>query len=390
MHVWADATIGASQWKSDATFLSSDGGEVDPAAQPPVDGSYNSVDPSGLLWSLSHVSGPVDFPGRTVDPIEVDLAVSVGGKEMARAHIKRLVLDPAVDRRSVREDGLVGAFFAPRDQGPHPGVLVLGGSEGGLVEGFAAALARHGFATLALGYFMLPGLPNKLVEIPVEMFRRALDWLQVQPQTAAGRPAVVGASKGGEAALLVAATYGDVGAVVGVVPSGVAFMGIGRSPLAQRHSSWTIGGRPVAFVPSRYNARVIREFASWRPIRLRVFYEAAMTNERAMDAAAFPLERIQGPVLLLSGQNDQLWPSADLAERAAARLRAAGHRWPVEHIAYQDCGHAVSLPHTPAVTEVPRAFAGRTLVLGGTRPGVARAAVDGWRRVIDFLHGAAA
>ena len=117
-----------------------------------------------------------------------------------------------------------------------------------------------------------------------------------------------------------AATYGDVGAVVGVVPSGVAFMGIGRSPLAQRHSSWTIGGRPVAFVPSRYNARVIREFASWRPIRLRVFYEAAMTNERAMDAAAFPLERIQGPVLLLSGQNDQLWPSADLAERAAARV----------------------------------------------------------------------
>ena len=165
MHVWADATIGASQWKSDATFLSSDGGEVDPAAQPPVDGSYNSVDPSGLLWSLSHVSGPVDFPGRTVDPIEIDLAVSLGGKEMARAHIKRLVLDPAVDRRSVREDGLVGAFFAPRDQGPHPGALVLGGSEGGLVEGFAAALARHGFATLALGYFMLPGLPNKLVEI---------------------------------------------------------------------------------------------------------------------------------------------------------------------------------------------------------------------------------
>src|SRR5207237_8214876 len=80
---WADATIGASQWMSDATCLSSDGGEVDPAAQPPVDGSYNSVDPSGLLWSLSHVSGPVDFPGRTVDPIEIDLAVSLGGKEMA-------------------------------------------------------------------------------------------------------------------------------------------------------------------------------------------------------------------------------------------------------------------------------------------------------------------
>ena len=94
------------------------------------------------------------------------------------------------------------------------GVLVLGGSEGGLVEGFASALARHGFATMALAYFAMQGLPPKLIEIPVEYFRRALDWLRAQPETSPARPAVVGSSKGGEAALLVASTYDDVGAVV--------------------------------------------------------------------------------------------------------------------------------------------------------------------------------
>ena len=384
--VRAEAAIGASRWRSEATFLSSSEGVVDPEVQAPVDGSYDSIDPAGLLWSMSHVEGRVDFPGRTVDPVEVDLTVSLEEREVARRQVRRLVLDQGVARRPVDTNGLVGAFFAPRQGGPHPGVLIVGGSEGGLVEGFAAALARHGFATMAVAYFGVPGLRSKLVEIPVEYFRRALDWLKAQPETSPGRPAVIGSSKGGEAALLVAATYDDVGAVVGVVPSGVAFMGIGRSPLAQRHSSWTIGGKPVPFVPSRYSRRTIRMFASLRPIRLRVFYEEAMANASAMDAADFHLERIRGPVLLLSGRDDQLWPSAELAQRAVEHLNRAGHAWPVEHIAYPNCGHAVSLPYTPAVTEVPRAFAGRTLVLGGTRAGAAAAAVDGSRRVIEFLH----
>lgn len=373
--VTAEASIATSQWRSETTFVSSAAGDLDPG-----------TDAAGVLWSMAHVGGPVEFPGRSVDPFDVHLAVSVGGREVARRRVRRLVLDPAVARRPIDETGLVGSFFAPREGGPHPGVLVVGGSEGGLVEGFAAALARHGFAAMALAYFMAPGLPSKLMDIPVEYFGRALECLRRQPETANGRPAVIGSSKGGEAALLVASTYEEVAAAVGVVPSGVAFMGIGRSPLAQRHSSWTVAGQPLPFVPSRYSWRTIRTFASLQPIRLRVFYEEAMANERAMADAEFPLERIQGPVLLLSGQDDQLWPSADLAERASERLKRAHHHWPVEHVAYPDCGHAVSLPNTPAITEVPRAFAGRTLVLGGTQAGAAAAAVDGWRRVVDFLH----
>ena len=51
--------------------------------------------------------------------------------------------------------------------------------------------------------------------------------------------------------------------------------------------------------------------------------------------------------------------------RAAKRLTEGGHAWPIDHIAYPNCGHAVSLPYTPTLTEVPRAFAGRTLVFGG-------------------------
>ena len=59
-------------------------------------------------------------------------------------------MGPGIAREPVRDDGLVGTFFAPADGTARPGVLVVGGSDGGLSEGMAALLASHGFAVLAL------------------------------------------------------------------------------------------------------------------------------------------------------------------------------------------------------------------------------------------------
>jgi dienelactone hydrolase len=78
-----------------------------------------------------------------------------------------------VDRWPVREGGLVGTFFRPSTPGPHPAVIVLGGSDGGLREGSAAVIARQGYATLALAYFGVGPLPPELVEVPVEGHRLA-------------------------------------------------------------------------------------------------------------------------------------------------------------------------------------------------------------------------
>ena len=50
--------------------------------------------------------------------------------------------------------------------------------------------------------------------------------------------------------------------------------------------------------------------------------------------ATIPVERINGPVLLISGEDDQMWPSRTLAEIAMERLRAHRHPYPDEHIAY--------------------------------------------------------
>src|SRR5262249_57017321 len=97
------------------------------------------------------------------------------------------VVAAGVVRTPVREKGLVGTFFRPAGSGRHPGIVVFGGSGGGLREDPAALLAARGYAALALAYFNYEGVPKELVEIPLEDFGAALGGLAGGGGGAAGR-----------------------------------------------------------------------------------------------------------------------------------------------------------------------------------------------------------
>ncbi len=56
-------------------------------------------------------------------------------------------------------------------------------------------------------------------------------------------------------------------------------------------------------------------------------------------AAAIPVERIEAPILLLSGDFDELWPSTLGGEQVIKRLRANDFPYKAEHIAYPGAGH---------------------------------------------------
>ena len=120
-------------------------------------------------------------------------------------------------RASPVRDGLYGRLFEPPRKGRSPAVLVIGGSDGGLrAEHIAALLASHGHPAMALAYFDAPGLPGQLERVPLEYFERAARRLH------ASRVAVLGVSRGGEAALLIGATYPRlIDGVVALVPSNV-------------------------------------------------------------------------------------------------------------------------------------------------------------------------
>jgi dienelactone hydrolase len=384
----ADARRGSGPaWRSQVEFLTDESGIVDLARQAPEAGSYQGIEPMGLFWSMvpEPVAPSLADLCASLEPIAVTLAAEVEGQPVAHQSLRRLLVGPDVVRVPVRDAGLVATLFHPSRGGPHPGIVVLGGSEGGLVESPAALLARHGYATLALAYFGIGHLRRSLCLIPLEYLHRAIAWMSAHPEVAGDRIAVIGGSRGGELALLLGATFPEVAAVVGIAPGAVVTFAIGRNPLCFFRSSWSLAGRPVPFVPARLTAGVLRELASRRPMEIRVFYDAALENADAVAAATIRVERIRGPILLLSGADDRVWPSSSLAEIAIERLDAHHHPFPYTHVSYARCGHILPLPHFPAATSTEHPQVRRRILLGGTTQANARASVDAWSRLLAFL-----
>lgn len=252
-------------------------------------------------------------------------------------------------------------------------------------------LAPVGYAALGLAYFAEAGLPDYLREVPVEYFGKAFAWLASRPEADAQRIAVMGRSRGGELALLLGATFPQVKAVIAEVPSGVAW----GAPDAKgiEAGAWTHAGVALPWVPYSTMSPPVVKMAdgSSAQVYTPVFRDSlAKAPPSVIANATFPVEKTQGPVLLLAGADDQLWPSCELAQLAMDRLVAKGHTKQYEDslVCYEDSGHATGgIPGMPTSFFTTSVFPGTTevMLLGGTPRGIARAQRDAFERKVAFL-----
>ena len=167
----------------------------------------------------------------------------------ARATFTRALSPHPIDSQplTLTLNGLVGGYAWPTDVSARgPAVLLLGGGEGGVANLLdQATIAGVGIPVLALAYFKAPGLPSALRQIPLEYFRTAIAWLGRQHQVDPKRVVVVGGSRGGEAALLVASSFpAMVAGVAAQVPPNVALCNF---PGTCDTSAWTLHGRPIHY-----------------------------------------------------------------------------------------------------------------------------------------------
>lgn len=274
-----------------------------------------------------------------------------------------------------------------RPAGPPRGsVLVLGGAEGGHHAADADALAEEGFLALSWAYFGAPGLPAGLVDIPLEHLAAGMDELSTaEPGCAIG---VLGGSRGGEAALLLASVDPRVRSVVSVVGSGVVTAGIDyeRGPLGSilqaRTNSWTHGGEPVTpALPHVGDDRIAEIVASDAPVRLRDTY--ATLSEVDADAVAIPAERSDAAILAISASEDAMWDSPGLSAVTFERLERAGHERPRQHVILE-AGHGIAgppRPPLPAVIPGP----GVQFEMGGEPGRTAAAQREAWRLTLEWL-----
>ena len=388
MRAWTQDDLG-KQWKSHATFQADDDGIVDVSSQKPLSGTYADTDATGLFWSMQLDPDEKEaalFTKTGLTPTVMTFTAEVEGKSVASATLERLFVASDVIRQPVRAEGLVGTFFRPAHLGQYPGVIVVGGSGGGLDECPAALLASHGFATLALAYFAYEELPAELVNIPLEYFETAIHWLQVQDAVNDDKLAVMGRSRGGELALLIGATFPHIKAVIAYEPSGVMWGGFGRQSRGGS-PAWLYQGIPLPFMRNRVTPAQRAELMKQEPIATTPLFLINLEDPAAVKEAAIPVEKINGAVLLISGQDDQMWPSSLMSEMVINRLTESHHPHPHQHLSYSGAGHAIWLPYLPAtVTYLRHPVNDRVYALGGNAKSNAFASSDSWFRVRKFLR----
>jgi dienelactone hydrolase len=304
-------------------------------------------------------------------PQTVSYGVALDGTDLGSTELTRRIPTGDPDR-TLERDGLVGGLFEPADGGQGPGVVVLHGSGGGPDYETAEQLAHRGFTAFALHYFSGPGLPDDLAEVPLSDVERATEFLLDQETTVGQQVGVYGTSKGGELALLAGSQFDTIGAVVSNSGSGVVWEGSSLENLATGRSSWSLDGEPVPYLSLTLDEDNLSAF----PEAYRQPLEQATAEQ--LDAATIPVEQIDGPVLLIAGEGDGIWPSARLHAIAEQRLAENDHP-AFDSLVYDAAGHAIAPPY----------YRVQRTLLGGTMAGRAYASHDHWPRVLETLSAVA-
>ena len=373
-----------NRWESFAEFATNADGDVDLALTAPSAGTYHVADAMGLFWSMQldpAVEARAPFVKTNADPVVVTIMAELDGKPVTSIELTRRYLADQIVRGDIDDSNLVGAFFHHTSEA-RPGVLLLGGSGGGMSIEHPALLASHGYSVLSLAYFAMPGLPQHLSQIPLEYFGRAVAWMRKHPAVMPGSLAVIGASRGGELALLLGATFAEITAVVGYVPSGVGWAGINTTG-GPPGASWTYRNAPIPFVRTAPS-----DLSAWekRPVALTPMFLSQMKDPAELDYAAIAVERINGPILMFSGTDDQMWPSLNLADLAIQRLIAHDFKHPYEHISYAGAGHYIRYPYYPVIDEIFHPVVKAPMALGGSPEANHVANLDSWLKCLAFLQ----
>jgi len=305
------------------------------------------------------------------------VVVGAGGMAwmIALPPVPAKIVEAGSTGQRVNGGGIFANYYPAPGTGPHPAILLLGGSEGGLgkdMRALALLLQAEGYSTLQLAYHNAPGKSAKLKDIPLEDFYRGLDWLKRQPGVDANRLGIVGYSKGAEAGLVVATRYPGIRTAVLGMPSSVVWDGMTGENymLGSFSSSWSEKGEPVP--------RLAYKGQPGSDGLMPVFVNGLKELDRN-PAAIIPVEKYKGKLLLVCGEAEKLWPSCPMAGQIVARAAAKGAPAPVV-LRYRDAGHGVM--GAPFADNKARRYWAK---LGGTEAGNAAARMDSWVKIREFL-----
>lgn len=220
-----------------------------------------------------------------------------------------------------------------------PLLVYFGGSEGGnsmtkphnVKE--RQQYINQGYAMLAVGYFGMEGIPEALDRISLNTIYEEIVLTLNRSSIKSNCVAVIGGSKGAELVLSLASKYPRISSVVSLSGGNVGFAG--PSLFADgKTASFMFDDKPLPFVP--FTSKMLPSLLVGD---FRRASEIALMDTETVEKAIIKVEDINGPILLISGEKDQVWPSKEMSDEVINRLKAKGFTQPYKHIIVPDGDH---------------------------------------------------
>lgn len=371
-----------------------------PRESPESAGMRPSMTPDiwGPLWSME--SRPLDSlpqalrdhlaqrspPGSSVPYENVVYAFNLSAESQRRFFDYEFVrFLPTLKTHLVddSQERFVGSLTYREGCDKCPGLVLWGGSGGPVPAETVAYYANRGIAVLSIQYFTSdpnqtkPWLTLWIRRTPLEIFSRAIEWLKRRPEADPERIAIMGGSRGGEAALLVGTKYG--GKLAGVVAQRPHYASMSSAlngntpiPLIEPETcAWTWESACVPYAPvarERPN-QGINELAektggvsftpegfpvvSVLPAFADVDRRLRARGPAIVESVRIPVETIRAPIYANAGEKDAMWiaPRAIHMIRVARRSSSLPRELRVADLFHIEpgAGHVSGLPGAPTM-----------------------------------------
>ena len=247
------------------------------------------------------------------------------------------ILYNGITPNPINENGFQANFFAKENIENKTTVVLIGGGQWG--NYWAQEFAKKDMVGLSIPYTGKEGLPRLAEEIELEYFENAINWLINQPEVDPNKIVVMGASRNAELALVIASTFTEsISGVVAYAPSSVSWSNtVLPYNSNELKSSWKYKGMDIPYVPMD---KIIGNESN--KIKMLEYWKSGLAKSNFTTQAAIKVERINGPIILFSGNDDKVWPSSLMADMIEKRLEDNNFEHSFQNIKYDHAGHLIS------------------------------------------------
>ncbi|XP_061654199.1 acyl-coenzyme A thioesterase 2, mitochondrial-like isoform X1 [Phyllopteryx taeniolatus] len=361
-------------FRSAAIYRADGGGELDLCRDAALCGTYEGVEPMGLLWSMRAAVPHKYFHwNKALSPHVVRFSVHDGvdveeeerGGALAEATNERVLMGEGVTREVIDLGKCSAVLFTPPGEGPFPGVLDLSTFAS---EKRGSLLSNKDFVVLSV-----PALYDKTANVKhleLDYLEEALRVLQQHPKVGSDGLGVIGRSKAGDIALSLASFVPGVRAVVWInacsANIGAPLHYRGRQILSPLTADLT------KIIPTSDGASIVK-FCTSDP------------DGEENRTSRIPVENASAHFLFLAAEDDLNYDCRTYMESMVARLRRAGKE-NVETVCYPRAGHLLEPPYGPHCHSGLHGFLRVPILWGGEPRAHSRAEVLAWRKVEDFFR----